>query len=323
MIGLLRSELIRARSRRLLWMLVVGSVLGVIVGVGIATIRSSPPSDGELAAARRSQHRDRQICMRGDFGPTEDQPPEGYASLAEFCDDAVPLSSYVQSDLMQRDALPEILQGLSLVVVLLGVLVAASLGGADWSTGSIATLLTWESRRPRVVAVRALVVGIVSFALTIFAQVVFAIAWIVGTELAGVTETASGSGGHVAGLILKISVVATLFGLVAFGVANIGRSTTAAIAVLLGYLVVIEGFLAGIWLGALPWLLVRAANVVISGVPLVDPFASASYGPDGQLIDVGGRGILLSVAGGWTLIVGYVIVVLAVGVLVVQKRDVT
>ena len=323
MIGLLRSELIRARSRRLLWMLVVGSVLGVIVGVGIATIRSSPPSDAELAAARRSQNRDRQVCMSGGFGPTEDQPPEGYASLAEFCDDAFQLSNYVHSDLIQRDALPEILQGLSLIVVLLGVLVAASLGGADWSTGSIATLLTWESRRPRVMAVRALVVGIVSFALTIFAQVVFAIAWIVGTALTGVTETAGGWPGHAAGLILKISVVAALFGLVAFGIANIGRSTTAAIAALLGYLVVVEGFLAAIWVGVLPWLLVRAANVVISGVPLVDPFANASYGPDGRLIDVGARGILLSVAGGWTLIVGYAIVVLAVGIVVVQKRDVT
>ena len=43
-----------------------------------------------------------------------------------------------------------LLEHTSTFVVLLGVALAASLGGADWSAGTMTTLLTWEPRRIRV-----------------------------------------------------------------------------------------------------------------------------------------------------------------------------
>ncbi len=295
MTPLLRSEILRARSRRLVWMVVVGSILSVATGVSIAAVRSDRPSPAEMAVADRSARQDRAACMGGAFGATVDRPPEGYASLEEFCDEATAPANYVQSELIRLDELPDILQGTSLIVVLLGVLLGASLGGADWSAGSMTTLFTWEPRRVRVVVTRAVVAAIVAVVITLCLQFLFTVTWAVASAIRGITDTPDGFLGETVAAIARASAVAVLTGVAAFAVATMGRSTAAAVGVLLGYLVIVEGFLAGVWLDLLPWLLVRAATVVVSGVPLVDPTAPASYGPDGRLIDVGGQGVLLGV----------------------------
>jgi len=304
-------------------MILVGSLLGVATGVTIAAVRSDRPSPAELAAAERSAQLDMRACLLGRFGPTEDQPPEGYGSLHEFCEDVVQHNNYVRNELIRLDQLPDILQGTSLIIVLLGALVGASLGGADWSAGSMTTLLTWESRRVRVLVTRAVVAAVGALLITLFLQLVFALAWAAGTAMKGLTSTPGGFLGETVGTIVRVSAVAALIGVVAFAVANMGRSTTAAVGILLGYLVVIEGFLAGVVAGLLPWLLVRAATAVVSQVPLVDPRAPASYGPDGRLIDVGGQGILLSVGGAWFLIAGYAVVLLATAAWLFRLRDVS
>ena len=70
-----------------------------------------------------------------------------------------------------------LIQGMSTLVGLLGVVLGASLVGADWSAGSMATLLTWEPRRLAVFAVRAalvtLTVFVVAVALLTFLAVCF------------------------------------------------------------------------------------------------------------------------------------------------------
>lgn len=323
MIHLFRSELLRARSRRLVWMVLVASVLGVATGVTIAAVRSERPSPAELAAARRAAESDLAACMDGAFGPSVDQPPEGYASLEEFCEEAVGPSNYVQSEPIRLAELPGILEGTALIVVLLGVLLGGSLGGADWAAGSMSTLLTWESRRGRVLLTRALVASGVALVITLFVQALFGLAWAAGTAVRGVTTIPSGFLGETLGVVVRVSAVAALIGVVAFALANIGRSTTAAVGMLLGYLVVIEGFLAGVWAGLVPWLLVRAATAAVSQVPVVDPMASATYGPDGRLIEVGGQGILLSVTGAWFLIAGYAVALLAAALALFRARDVS
>lgn len=322
MTRLFRSELLRARSRRLVWMILVASVLGVATGVTIATVRSKLPSPTELEAAERAARRDLAACMTGAFGPTE-EAPEGYASLEEFCEEAVGASNYMQSQPIRLDELPGILEGTALIVVLLGVLLGASLGGADWSAGSMTTLLTWESRRVRVLVTRAAVAAIVVFVITLFVQSLLGLAWAAGTAVRGVTTIPSGFLGETLGVVIRVSAVAALIGVVTFALANIGRSSAAAIGMLLGYLVIFEGFLAGVWTGLLPWLLVRAATAAVSQVPIVDETASATFGPDGTLIEVGGQGILLSVLGAWFLIAGYAIVLLAAALALFRARDVS
>ena len=53
------------------------------------------------------------------------------------------------------------------MVVLLGVLLGATLAGADWTAGTMGTLLTWEPRRVRVHLVRVLVTVVVVLVFTL------------------------------------------------------------------------------------------------------------------------------------------------------------
>ena len=50
---LFRSEFLRARSRRLVPMVIVGGLLAVFVGLGIAAINSEPPTSGRRSTRRR------------------------------------------------------------------------------------------------------------------------------------------------------------------------------------------------------------------------------------------------------------------------------
>ena len=85
MIDLFRSELLRARSRRVLPMMLVGGVLLIVVAMVIAGANSHKPTPAQIASADASFHKAFADCMQGQFlGPGAQLPP-GYTSLAQFC----------------------------------------------------------------------------------------------------------------------------------------------------------------------------------------------------------------------------------------------
>ena len=88
---------------------------------------------------------------------------------------------------MQLRDLPEILQGISTFVILLGALLGASLGGADWTSDTITTLLTWEPRRIKVLLTRAAVVILFAFVITVGLQAIFAAVFWLGASTRGTT----------------------------------------------------------------------------------------------------------------------------------------
>ena len=322
MIGFVRSELLRARSRRLVWVLLIASVLGIVVGNVIAVATSNEPSPDTVARAERAYERDLEACLAGEFVPPDELPPE-YDSLEAFCEDNLAFEMYVPSGQIRRADLPSILEGSALVVVLLGVVIGASLAGADWSSGTMTTILTWEPRRARVLVVRTLVAVAVVVVIAIALQVVFCVAWLLSTAIAGTTEIDAGFAGDTLGPLVRIAGVTGVFAAVALAVATIGRSTVAGIGILFGYLVVIEGFVAGLWHALPPWLIVRAATVVVSETPLVDQTATATYGPDGQLIEAGGAGVLLGVGEAWLLLGAYAVVLVGAAIALFRVRDVS
>jgi hypothetical protein len=155
LIDLFRSEFLRARSRRILPMMLIGGVLLIVVAMVIAGANSQKPTAAEMAAAQAFSQKQFNQCMRGQYGG---QLPPGYDTLQELCADET--APHTDTGLQFRDA-ALLLEHTSTFVVLLGVALAASLGGADWSAGTMTTLLTWEPRRIRVLLVRALVVAAV------------------------------------------------------------------------------------------------------------------------------------------------------------------
>jgi len=320
-IDLFRSELLRARSRRILPMMIVGGVLLIVVAMVIAGANSHRPTPAQVAAAEAASQKEFAMCMQGQFSGSEPvgpgfQLPPGYATPEEFCRDAT--APQVDTGLQLRD-LAMLLEHTSTFVVLLGVALAASLGGADWSAGTMTTLLTWEPRRVRVLLIRGLVVALVVAFVTFLLQAVllgaFALAVALrGTSLGappGLLSTAVLTG-------LRVSTVAVGFGLVALAIATIGRSTVAALGVLFGYLVLFEGVIAGLRPSMQDRLLVRAGGVIVSRQPIYDQSheSFASIGPSSS------PPVLLGLTEAWIVAAVYVVALMVLALLVFRARDV-
>ena len=64
---LFRSEFLRARSRRLVPMVIVGGLLAVFVSLGIAAINSHPPSQAALDRAQADSEQQLQRCLSGKY----------------------------------------------------------------------------------------------------------------------------------------------------------------------------------------------------------------------------------------------------------------
>jgi ABC-2 type transport system permease protein len=314
-IALFRSELLRARWRRVLPMMLVGGVLLIVVAMVIAGAHSHKPTAAQIASADASFHKAFGDCMQGQFlGPGAQLPP-GYTSLEQFCaDQAAP---HVDTGLQFRDV-ALLLEHTSTFVVLLGVALAASLGGADWSAGTMTTLLTWEPRRIRVLLIRAVVVALVVALVTLFLQGVLFGAFSLAVALRGTSLGAPpGLVGDALQTGLRVSTVAVGFGLVALAIATIGRSTVAALGVLFGYLVLVEGVIAGLRPSIQDRLLVRAGGVIVSQQPIYDESRSfSSIGPSNL------PPVLLGLTEAWVVAAVYVVVLMVLALFVVRARDV-
>jgi ABC-2 type transport system permease protein len=314
---LFRSEFLRARSRRLVPMVIVGGLLAVVVSLGLAAVYSHAPSQAALDKAQTEFDQQFQRCMNGKYlGPGQDVPP-GFDTPEEFC--RANAGPYNLDGMQLRD-LPEVLQGISTFVILLGALLGASLGGADWTNNTITTLLTWEPRRIKVLLTRALVVVLFAFAITIALQAVFAAVFWLGAATRGTTAfTPSGVWNDVGQTLLRTSVVATAFALIALSIAMIGRSTVASLGALVGYLILFEAVIAGFRPSIQAWLVVRAGIVVVSQTPILDYGSGISYSSSGYSDPI----VLMSVARANVVVGVYVVALLALALVVFRRRDVS
>ncbi len=304
---LLRSEFLRARSRRLVPMVVIGGLIGIAIGMGIVALTAQKPSATEIAEAQASFEQQVARCQRN---VERNQTTVVGTDVEAYCERSwsPPFDAVFLRDL------DTILQGTATFVILLGVFLGASLGGADWTSNTMQTLLTWEPRRFRVFLVRALVVAVCVFAITAFLQLVFA----------GVTDAVASMRGSAAFLpsdfwrsvvqtIGRVSVMSTAFALIAFAVSMIGRSTVAALGALFGYLIVVEAVIAGFRPSLQGNMLLRAAIVVITHQPILDPTA----------FDSTGSALLLDVPKAWGVVGIYTLVIGLLGILLFRQRDVT
>ncbi|HTG46615.1 MAG TPA: hypothetical protein VK646_03045 [Actinomycetota bacterium] len=315
MIGLVRAELLRAWSRRVVRVLAVAVAISIFVSLAIATYNTSRHPNGEAYETAR------QACLDGQLVPASEIPRRYHGDLAAYCADRIRPEYYGASRWRWADLPDALTSGTSSIVVLLGVLLGATLAGADWTAGTMGTLLTWEPRRIRVHLVRLLVTVAVILVFTVGLQAFLIGVYRVAIAISGTTAgTPPDMGWHLVQIVARVAAVAAAFGVVAHAVATIGRSTVAALGVLFGYLIVIEGFLAGLWTAIQPRLLIRAAEVVISHQPLVGRTV-VTTGPNGDAI-VQSQEVLLSVTGAWVVLAAWVLVLTAAALLVFRARDV-
>jgi len=190
-----------------------------------------------------------------------------------------------------------------------GLIGGASVIGAEWRAGTMATLLTWEPRRVRVAVVKLAVVGSLAAVIHVLLQAVFAGALLPTILTKGTTAGADavwwrGAVGAVARGAAITGMAATLGG----AIAMIGRNTSATLGAAFAYVMILEQLLRAWRPEFRPWLLGENVAVFFTGLPVrQDP----------------GTLITRSVAASGLTLLLYAVVVSAVATLLLKRSDVT
>jgi hypothetical protein len=196
--------------------------------------------------------------------------------------------------------------GVTAFFLAVGALFAgASVAGAEWRTGSMATLLTWEPRRVRVIVARLTAVLLAASVIGLVLQVVFTLALLPALLAHG--STAGADAAWLRGLVAGVARGAALTGLAAAlgaSIAMIGRNTAVALGAAFVYLNVLEGVLRA-WK---PWL----------GRGLISENA-VIFLTDGRGADLPFTRSTMTAS---FTIVAYVVAVAAVATVLFRRRDV-
>ncbi len=181
--------------------------------------------------------------------------PDPKPAIEEFCPGPPKLEQFGKPEVVFAELMPSLLQGISYLLVGMAFLVGASFVGAEFSSGAIGNWLTFEPRRMRVYGSKLLgaAIGFVPVAVVILGLLTLGAFVIVG-EL-GNTESMTGKVwgnlSETSGRIVLMTAVGAALGAV---VGTLLRHTAAAIGVVMGYLILVEGVFGGFLTSAQPWL---------------------------------------------------------------------
>lgn len=189
---------------------------------------------------------------------------------------------------LRRD-LEGALVGLAFPLVMLGWLVGASAIGAEWTHRTVTALLTWEPRRLRVLATKAVAATIFTFVLVVLLESVFTLVFLAGAQDDG-SVFDWGAYLAIAGRILFVALVASVLG---FGLATIGKNTGAALGGGMAYLLVVESLIRGFKPGWSGWLLGSNMGRVIEGDSGAGLLAERSTEAAGVVLLAYGAGLFL------------------------------
>ena len=170
--------------------------------------------------------------------------------------------------------LKDAFKGTVVPVVAAAWLLAASFVGAEWHAGTMGTLLTWEPRRIRVLAAKAVAALALAFLATVAFQVLLGLALAPAAVLRGTTEGIDATWFRdTAFVILRGAALASVFAAIGFSIASVARNTGAALGVGFFYLLVLEQFMAALKPGWRPWMLVPNSAVFVAGqqIPEIAP----------------------------------------------------
>jgi ABC-type transport system involved in multi-copper enzyme maturation permease subunit len=302
MTALLAVEVRRVLSRRLVRVSVALAVLAVLAGAAIAFLVSRDLDQAALAQAEAARQVQVQQCITGQLEAVPpDLPPQ---QRAEFCEQHISLP--IEDRRFHYENLPSILEGMSWFAILLGWLLGASLVGAEWHAGTMATLLTWEPRRVRVLLAKLVAAGALAFTLAVVLQLLLGVTLLPAGLLRGTTEGIdAGWMRSLSGVGLRAAAVSLAGALIGFSIAAISRNTAAALAVAFGYFAIVENAIRGLRPRWTPWLLGDNIAVVITDQPQNFP-----------LVD-------RSTLGAATLVACYTLTLVVAAVATFRRRDIT
>jgi hypothetical protein len=251
-VNLVRAELDRLFTRRFTQvMLLVVAVMLVLVAAGVSAAVHKPSAQ-KVAAARAEAAADRahdqQVsdeCQQYKKDPTAVNDPSVTfwpgIDCAQFTANPRNLDDYLNVGFDLRGTGQTMFLLLGGVLALFGFAVGASYIGADWTSGALTGLLLWRPRRVPLLLGKlgSLLLGVAA------TGVVFSAAWFGAVWLIALTRgsTEGVTVGVVQSLLLTdaravgLALAAAVLG---FGIASLGRHTSAALGAAIGYLIVVE-----------------------------------------------------------------------------------
>jgi hypothetical protein len=242
---LIGVEMLRLYSRRLVRIVVPLLLVLVIVIVVIDAAQASKGSVDEFEAFRQERLDDydrvaAEYEERGQemFISREEvaDDPENACFDSESCSSSGPPQPYIL-----EERLPDFGKAVAVICVLAAYLIGASAAGAEWSAGTMQSILFWESRRVRVVVAK--VAGLVAIIalVVVAAETIFTFAAYLAAQARGTTSGMDGDAwnSHLL-LVLRGIGMAAFAGLLGFSISFATRVTAAAVGIGFIYFAVLE-----------------------------------------------------------------------------------
>lgn len=318
MTRLVRVEIRRLLARRAVKLLLLLPLLVFTIEL-VATI---PTHSKDLAAAHAKAHTrflQETTGAQVKFCKQVTQPAPAQSGSASsgpgetqtFCEGATEADFFHDPRLVFGS---EVKTGLEVGVVLfslVGFLIGATGIGAEWAAGTFAYLLTWSPRRVRVLGAKtAALIKILLAMMVVTLAVEVGFQWIAAT----LSGTFDGGGPAIAESVreaargMLVVVTTTCIGA---AVAGIARNSSAALGVLLAYLVGVESILRHVFPWLNPWTLVSNAQAVVAGHIGV---STSRHSDKLTTLHAGGSSIKLSILA---------VIVTCASAYALQRRDVT
>ena len=274
-------------------------LLLIVMTAGVLTFVFS---NRDIAAATQRERaavtKDYEACLRGEF--EHEEPPSGFNPVKDC---ASPDLTQVTADpRFHITALRDVFAGASIAMVMLGLGLGASFIGGEWHHRTMTTLLTWESRRIRVIAMKLVASAVAVFTGVIAFEALLGASLLPAAVFRGTTAGATSSWlGGLIGVGLRGATLAAMGAILGGAIATVARNSALALGISFAWIAVVENMIRGLRPKWEPWLIGNNA---------------ASF------IAPGEEGAVRSMLGGGVVLAIYVILIAALASQTFNRRDV-
>ncbi|GAC1325432.1 MAG: hypothetical protein NVSMB13_08560 [Mycobacteriales bacterium] len=255
---LLAVEVRRLTARRLVRVLVALALVGLLV----AAAKSAYESNRDFGAARAkaaARAADVARSFKAATAECEAAKRAGRAPAGTDCGAGAmaqagqgfpsldPQGFYVDPRFDFRKEMPGRVDAAAILLAVVGFVVGASAIGAEWSAGTLASLLFWAPQRLRVLGAKALAVVCVLAVATVGAEaLVLAAGYATAASRGTLDHATSGLAVSLALRVLRGIGLVAFTSLTSFAVAGLVRNTGAALGAGFVYFAIVENFVRGV-----------------------------------------------------------------------------
>lgn len=321
--SLLRAELLRLRSRRMLRVLLALVLLGWLAGsvISLFSFAKTTPEELDLARQQIAQIVADNNSYRADCLT---DPPDGdlaacgpETSASDFSPAQFVSEKPFELGQAGRDGATVVAVGVAVV----GVVAAATWIGGEWSSRSMVGLLFWEPRRWRVHLVKAAVITIAAVVVAILVEALWTASAYALAHLRGDGAAPDGFVGQLLGIEARGVALVACATLIGYAVAGLIRNTGATLGIAFVYFAVVETAVRAISESA------QAGLITVNAIALVTRGGFVYYTYDdtqdasGMYTGTAVEHTVTNLQGGLVL-AGVAVALTAVSGLVLARRDV-